>query len=486
MVASIATALGDPAPAWFGVMALTFAIYVLGFWVVIRSVTSSTAAATVGATAFMIATVDLPPLYMGMPKYFTVSLALVAILLFVSVLLVPSPDRVVATTLLAIGASAAHLGAAQMIAVGWVTALVGVLAVQYARRQGGTSGAWTLMRRAALPVGATTLVVGPALLQRLAVLRGTSVGGGVVGQGLPSLEAGSRLSLWGLTIVNPLEFPGPLLGLGFLTALAVLAVRFPEFTLGRASTLLTFGLMPILVGFNPLLTPVLNHLSPYALDRVAWVTLLPIWVVVISGAVAYTSRSSHVLASQRQPHAIASWLCVACLLAATGSAMSRDVRRWHARDTSGVEHVRIHHLNRVWGPSVVSQLNDTFGSSWPVVIGSPHTQYDLAGIAPVLLVAPGESHTPFFMLLRDFRDRHSDSFRFMHPETTEHERREIISKYGVRYVVVDYVASRTSLGIENVALLAETAAILEEHPASYERVLRVPGALDLFEVKDRQ
>ena len=93
-----------------------------------------------------------------------------------------------------------------------------------------------------------------------------------------------------------------------------------------------------------------------------------------------------------------------------------------------------------WGSDAVAAVAREVGDRDPIVAGDPVTSYQLCGMLPVRTMDVLESHSPYHVEVVSGKRRRADAATLMAVGTTEAQRREILKRWGVSYVVIDPTA----------------------------------------------
>jgi hypothetical protein len=244
---------------------------------------------------------------------------------------------------------------------------------------------------------------------------------------------------------------------------------------------LSFALMPLIIGFDPFVTPFLIRFSSYTLGRMLGLAIVPLWAALSLGGFLIIERLV-----EREHQVQRSVLVMSgAVLLALATALALEVPSatgvWTNATSGSVEFYRRNDVSTLWGPDTVAELQHLFAND-PVVVGTPFTQYQLAGMSSVRVVSVPEQHTPFYFAANGFAQRDSDSWAFVRPGTSEDERKRIAARYGIEYVVFEWPTTEFVLGGNGVELLKGTAQAMMSKPDRYHQVLAIPDRLLVLKV----
>ncbi len=413
---------------WPGAVAAGAAMTVLGFWVLCRAVSRSNTAATVATVAFGTFGLMLDMRWFAYPN--RMSLALVFLTLAAVVDLMERPRSADAALLVAAGFSAVslHLAAAGEVALACVLLLLLLVVAGIVEHARGV--AWD--RRplfALLGMGTVLAVLAAAdVLPKAGTVAASSLvsyDGNAVFQKLFHLPGG-------LLVANP-SMIGPT-GWAIVIfggVLAVLAGRV-AFRDGDRRSLAAAGLgaLPAFLLLDPPLSSPLLHASPYLTFRIAILLPFTVFVAAAWGLSRFfewrTGARTGVVVS-----AVGIALVAVLAAASLQQAFFQVNEYFLAIPTSRVRDIRLQ-----WGPDVVARMAAVFGNSYPIVAGDTNTEYNLAGVLPVAVVAVPSKHSPFAVEEQDGERRRADVEELMSPTATKAERRAILDRRRADYVIV--------------------------------------------------
>jgi hypothetical protein len=195
-------------------------------------------------------------------------------------------------------------------------------------------------------------------------------------------------------------------------------------------TLLTLG--------NPLVSALMLKVSPYMVERLAAFMLLPLFVVLAWSLSVPWSRDWKVAAKI---------VAIVVSLALLFVGVPEFVADFTTQAVGSFAWSRAVDLRVKWGPDLEGRLAATFGTGRPMVVGGPGTIYELAGVSSARVAVVPDRHSPFWFE----RDRgpaaRADMALLLDPTTAASRRREIIARYGARFIALDtwYAAERTAL-----------------------------------------
>jgi len=286
-------------------------------------------------------------------------------------------------------ASAIHMGVATaMVAITGICIVGLVVFAFFTRGRGrGASVPWP-ERSVWLTALGMFVASAAAFAPRLWYLMRDNVSGSLAADSGATVAVQSVYRLFGLKIMF---HPDSTLGGGdlmllFGTAMAVLCLIEGARRRDRLMALAgIIGFVPIVVGYNPIITPALLGFSPYASYRLLAFMWFAPWV-----AVAVGWRNNPLLAR----------------LAIIGALLG-VMPTWHTMFTeeppvairSGVQNISVvkgweRDVTHIAGAEALDELRVALGDEWPMVATDDLTGYALAGLANVHVYAVPQVHSP--------------------------------------------------------------------------------------------
>ncbi len=331
-----------------------------------------------------------------------------------------------------LGASATHMGVATAVMALAVIAYVGLIVFAFVSRGRGrgTSVSWPErgVTLAALGMAAGSAV---AMYPRLWYLFRTNVTGSLADDSGATGAVQSVYQLFGKRLMFHPQgaFSGGDLALLLGTTMAVICLREgarrSDRLLGLAGII---GFAPIVVGFNPILTPALLGFSAYAAYRLLALTWFAPWVAVAAG--------------WRYNPLVARLAIVGALLTALPALHNMFTEEPPVSLRSGVQNVSVakgweRDFTQIAGRESIDDLRVAFGDSWPRVVTDEMTGYALAGMLDVHVHAVPQLHSPSAFERRwDGGARRTALKALMAPNTSVERRREIVRQAAAQYVLL--------------------------------------------------
>jgi hypothetical protein len=90
-----------------------------------------------------------------------------------------------------------------------------------------------------------------------------------------------------------------------------------------------------------------------------------------------------------------------------------------------------------YGSHGARQVRDAFGIGWPTVGGFPQIVYQVAGMANVHPAAVPPGNTPAYFEQRGATEERDAMFQLCDPTTTDDQRRAVVDRYRLDYLVMD-------------------------------------------------
>lgn len=417
---------------WPGATAVGAAMTALGFWLLARAVSRSDVAASVATAGLLLFPLALDMRWFAYPN--RMSLALVFLALAALVGLMEAFSVADAALLIAAGFSAISLhmaaAAAIVIAALFLGVLLGVAVLVGRVRQ----RKWDWQPLASLAVTGVVLaaVSAPLLLPKASVVSTSPL----VTYGEASVLAQTKALAGGRWLVARPEMIGDSRAILFGSLLLGLAAAAVAFRRGDRRALAAFGVavLPVALLMDPPLTTVLLHRSLYLTSRVA--ILLPFTAFV---AIAWG------LGQWREKRALG-WLAVAVAVGVLGvgwsdaqPALQRNFARSQATGQFSAWTSRKVDIRYTWGPDVIAKIARETGGRYVRFGGDVEATYYLSGILPISVVSAPPKHAPFAVEEIDGGMRRADMDELIDPATSPAERRRILARWDVDYVIVPNV-----------------------------------------------
>lgn len=430
--------LTDVASVYAGLTAFSAFVVVLAFWLLAREVSLSRTAASVATVVYIIASwyTDFRPF--GYPNRVSIALAFTALAIMVRVATKAEWGWVLAMGVTGLSGLAVHLASGQMELLSAGGAMVSCALLSFVPLPAKERRA---ARFAALRLGLGILLmlapVSPVLIGRIAAVFNSEV----IGADSYGLTDGQVLSgPWGIHIVTPGGFNFGGAGLFWLT-LAISAIALVYALRSgdrRTAVMLPIVLMaPLLTTLPPLSTWMLNF-SSYIVGRMADIFRFAPYLAAAWGLGILRSwpRRSSVVRLARILSVLV--LVVALFTAAPfvvstyaqGKGSVRKGAIWSVPESWKRD------MRKVFGFSMIFEMREIVGKTYPRVLADPDTSYHLMGLVPVTVVATLPTHTPVFLPSQDVIARNLDVQRFFEPQTTHRERAAILARWDVDYVMV--------------------------------------------------
>lgn len=457
----------DPADLFPGWTVLGAAVLALSFYVLARRVAGRTWAAGVATAAYLLADRFADFRALGYPNQVTMALVLLGVAMLSEAGEARSLAASTATVAVFAAASAMHVGDAELLFVAAVSLGAWMLleaAVSRARTRAWdlTGPAWTWGT-----IAVAAVVSAPFVLPKFGVVSASQM----VGTS-DALASSGLLRLGPFVLARPdAFFPGGAVLFAATTALAV-AMALPA--LARRDRAALAGLavcsLPALLLVDPPLTTLAATSSYYNLVRIS--ALLGFTAYVALAWVLGRVRATR--AGVGAGVAGAALLAVAVAVAGPFLTTTWTEERGALRPGMNVSvwRSRAEDIRTVWGAGAVSRLRSVLGEGRPVVAADEGTGYYLSALASVRLVAAPPAHSPLAIELAQGAARRDAVRRLLDPAATEAERRAVLARWDV-----DYVLLWTSRRAERAA-----ADSMRAQPALFEEIDASPR-LVLFRVR---
>ncbi len=201
------------------------------------------------------------------------------------------------------------------------------------------------------------------------------------------------------------------------------------------------GLAPLLIGFNPLLTPFMLSVSAYSTYRIVAIFWFSPFVALAGGW-----RTSPVLARVTM---------VGALLVAAPALHNMFTEEPPVVIRPGIQNVSVskgweRDVVNIAGRSMLDELRELFGTEWPMIATDEMTGYDLAGLMNVHIYAAPQLHSPAFMEHTESGGRRrGEMVALMAPTTSNATRQQLVRDSGADYVVIwpDRVAENARIDL---------------------------------------
>jgi hypothetical protein len=450
------------------VPALTFAaapLIVFALWSLARRASGKKWIAAVAAIVFAVAMLALDFRATDYPNHFSFATAILTLVLLTRVATARSRALVAAAAVAGYATIVSHLGSAELVMIAGVAVLTWTAVVALADRRRPNAHESGAVGRIVAAGLAGALPALPVLLPRLAVLKSASMFSGAAplasgrgmqmfGHQVPFVSAGVLPNGWLLTILS-------------LLLVAVAATDVFSRREQSAFLVLVIGSLPAVLLIDPLSWGLLTRLSPYMATRFAELLGFAPFAALAWGLAQYDRRHGKVIMS----------VAAAGLVVALVVGYPQLVSGWGSGTEvpSSIAFSEAADVRTAWGPSEITRLRSIFGDARPVVGGYPHTAYQIAGIAPVRIVAVPVPNTPAY-----FEERGGDARRVdmevLFAETTPiAERVRIVRSYHMRYVVFD---------IAHIPAVAASFRDMNADPSDFALIQWTPEGLCVLKVLD--
>ena len=420
----------DPAALWTGLNVFAAMLSPIVFWTLFRQLRVSRRGALVATLALVFIQTSADFRMAAYPNRVGMLVMVVALAGVAAAL----RGRKTGLAIAAVGgfaASATHTGVAFGVLIAGAVIAVGMGI--YARRAEKPSARRArLLRRSWIAVAA---MAGMALLAVAPRLWFVVSSEGVGGVDLPSSSTGLAehgvYRLFGVGVMFDPEaaYSGGALLVVLGTAMAVLclvsAVRGRKPLMALAAAI---SLIPVAMGFNPVVTPALLALSPYVAWRAlnlfgfapyvvlahAWRDRPTIARIALAGALVGALPAYHMQFSGEPPVAL------------RGGMMNVAIWQGWERDA------------RFAGNSTaIGGIANVIGETWPVIATDELTGYDMCGFMPCRVVAVPAGHAPAFMEADGEGDqRRRDMIALFDPMSSPARREHIVRTWDAEYVLL--------------------------------------------------
>lgn len=440
----------DVLTLWPALTAIGTAVLVLGFWSLAEEAAGSAKAASAVTIGLLLIYYTADFRWMGYPGYMSRGLLFIAIWAMLRALARPSAAAAIAVALLGSGASAVHLGTAEMYACVALAALVagGVAAVQGWRAGGTARKAWGVL---AIGVVGAAASVAPITVARISTISAMDIA--PVGF---ELWRGYQKVLPGVYLHRPLYIkehiglfaigtvPTVLLGVASSVVLGLMireAFRLRDAgAWGRAAVVA----VPIVLALPPLSLLVISR-SEYMLVRLLDV-LDCLLLVGVAWALARNRLWRHV--SARRIAILYLAVALLCSVAGLVGLPSRVHERWMGERRL-----------TYWKPGALDRLGRIVGPGCPRIASDVNTGYSLLAFEPVSLVAGHPVHSPYYVELTDGEKRRQDMARLLEPSASEQDRVALMRRWDARFVLISPATPKYKLVL--ASLRAQSASFPE-------------------------
>lgn len=430
----------DVAFLWAGLNVLAAVLVPAAFWALFRQLKVPARPAVIATFAIPLLAFQADFRFAAYPNRLGQSLLVLAIVAFAAIVSSrASGNRAgwVLASLAAFAAAATHTGIA--IAVLAFAGTVGIglgVYVLVARRHPGTHEPARPARRFSLravwiAVALQVVFVATAMLPRVWYLLRAGRTDSLASDSGASAGVLSTYTLLGRRIMfypqNAFSGGDVMLLLGTALAIVCLAAalrrRDPLFALAGI-----IGLAPVVVGFNPLITPALLAFSPYATFRLLDLTWFAPYVVM---PVAWKLNRP-----------LARVALVGALLAAMPALHNQFTEDPPVTIRSGIQNISIaagwkRDFTQMAGRDTLDALDKQFDGTWPTVATDELTGYGLAGLLDVHVVAVPQIHAPSFMERTGAGGRRRRAMTALLGPTTSNDRRAaLVGETGADYVLL--------------------------------------------------
>lgn len=458
----------DVATLYLGITALGAGLTVLAFWVLARRVGGSEKAATIATVAMAAVAYHFDFRVMAYPKHVSEALLFFGIAVLVRLLDEPAWPSVALAAVVGVATTTMHLAAAEflflaggfmMLALAFGTGMERLVAKErwWGRQLGMVAAA----------LGLTAAMSVPILLPKVGALSGSSV----IGANSFLQLSDHVMHLGNIDIVKfgGMFTGGPLLFFAMLVLIAfMLPVAYRDRDPHALAAVALMAMIPLVLN-DPLFTPWALRYSSYMTSRMAaLMRFMPF--VGIAWALGKVLPGRERLMPRLAALAVAAavvWAVPDLVSTASGFYIPGFER---GLDVYGLGATLTFDMRDRWGVGTLDEMRRIFGSSYPVVAAEPHTAYYFAGLEPVAVVAAKISHSPAAIEALDGPQRRQDMSVFFSRWSTEAERRALVGKYRIRYVV-----------IWKTRLDPEVEAGMLQQTGLFKRVVTSDG-IDLLEV----
>jgi hypothetical protein len=450
--AAFAAPLGiEPSTLYLSALGTGAFVLVASIWALMRRVTGEDRVAVATTLMLLVASGRSDLRASAYPNEITFGLGL----LFVALLgrAVEERDRrhVLLAGVVGFATVTMHLGGAEFVGVAGAAFALWVAVVAWISRR---SGQPVPLRAAWYPVAALAIAFLPALpvvLPRLLALRGSSVIGAelaaLIAKDIVWLPGGLRIMWPGHWLGDPWVF-----WLG-LAACAWAVVRSRKGGGAAAIAAVTIGALPALLLVNPLVAPIVIEYSAHMARRLAkllqYAPLVGIaWAL---GVALADSQSARRRAVGVMAVIATLWLAADVVLGYVPTSIPRIVPGTRSTIAAWSMDRRTY-----WGSATLRKVRDELaGPTVPLVAGALAPVYQLTGLADVRALAVVEAHSPYHVEVQSGKERRGDALRLMSAATPETERRALLAKWGVEFVVIDDTVENQPA---RASMLADAAA----------------------------
>ncbi len=433
-----------PTTIYLGAMGVGAAVLVLGAWSLLRRVTASPVAVAAGLALMFVGLYKMDLRASAYPNVVSFGLVMLAISLFLRLLEDCSWWTVALAATATFATVSMHVGSAELVGLaGAAVAAWAIVAWLVTRRRQGENAvydgrAWL---RVLVALAAGFAAGAPVLLPRLLALSGSSVIGestfGVISDQVVHLPLGMSMML-----------PGNFLGPASVLCTGSVLAAWAGWRAWRGRDAAALGAFAVasmavlLLVFPPVASIIIGYSSHMARRLAKLLQFAPFVSMTWAIGLALTRWPS----ARRAVAGIAGCLVAVSFLSTTVVGVHGSA--WLPRYFGESSVLSAWRLDRRawWGSDALDAVRREAGDRHPVVAGDPVTSYQLCGMLPVYAMDVLESHSPYPVEVVSGKQRRADAAELMAVGTSEARRREILTKWGASYVVVDpTVASVRSL-----------------------------------------
>lgn len=447
----------DMAALFSGWTALGALLLTLSFYALVKRLAPVTWAATVGTAAYLVANQFMDFRALGYPNRLSIALVFLGILMLTEVFDSPSWTAGAAVVATGVAASAVHVGNAEFlfIAGAAIAAWALVDAVIARWRDGGW--AFDGFLAVAVTLAATAVLSLPFILPKLGVVSGSSM--------VDTAAAVSRvdlLQIGAFVVTRPGRFfDGGTLPFVLTCALALLMAGWSLVKRDRVA-LSAFAIcsLPLLLLVNPPITTLLVKFSFYNLARIS--ALLGFtFFIAIAWAFARPAGSG----GRSQAVFLATVSLVAALaicvpyLRTTWTEQIGAVRKGM---NVSVWRNRMADIRAVWGYGALASIREHLGGSHPMVAADLETGYYFSGLADIRLVAAPRAHSPLAIEVVNGPERRDAIVRFLYATATVAERRALIEKWDIEYVLLAKSTEKEREAAKSMAAQPELFQLVDD------------------------
>ena len=125
---------------------------------------------------------------------------------------------------------------------------------------------------------------------------------------------------------------------------------------------------------------------------------------------------------------------------------------------------RVADIRAVWGYDALASIRERLGGSHPMVAADLETGYYFAGLADIRLVAAPRAHSPLAIEVVNGPQRRDAIVRFLYATATVAERRAIVKKWSIDFVLLAKGTAKERDAATSMAAQPELFQLVDDTP----------------------